>query len=174
MKLCEYMVTTGQRWVKDDIIFVRRYWVHSSDMRCWRNYCPLLLGVQVSCLFTEQWHAPHRKGLRWLHINQNADTCNWKDSIRQWLQWLLHWTSASIPMRKQRIPQRHWRSDGCSATMTPLHQRSKYLPRRNPPDEPAPTTMTPPTQRMTTTATARATPGAMRTTTSSPMTHSIS
>jgi hypothetical protein len=25
MKLSEYMVTTGQRWVKDDIIFVHRY-----------------------------------------------------------------------------------------------------------------------------------------------------
>jgi hypothetical protein len=155
---------------------------HSSGGRCWHNHCPSLLGIQTSRLSIEQWCAPHQKGPRWLHINCNADTCNRKDSIRR-LQWPLHWTSASMPMRKWRIPRRRWRGDRRSVmttTMmaTPPLRRRRYLPRRNPPGDSAPMTVTPPTQRTMTTTTMMTTTTTMmgvkmRTTTSSPMTSSI-
>jgi hypothetical protein len=84
---------------------------HSNDRQCWHNHCPSLLGVQVSCLFTEQSYAHHWNGPWRLYINQNANTCNRYDSIRRQLQWLPRRASTSILTRKKMCPQRRRRSD---------------------------------------------------------------
>jgi hypothetical protein len=110
---------------------------HSNDRQCWHNHCPSLLGVQVSCLFTEQSYAHHWNGPWRLYINQNANTCNRYDSIRRRLQWLPRRASTSIQTRKKMCPQRRRRSDEWVAMMmatTPhRHRRRRSLLKRTPP-----------------------------------------
>jgi hypothetical protein len=134
-----------------------------ADVIIARRFCEF-----KCCASSLNSHMPHWNGPQRLHINQNADTCNREDFIRQQLQWLPRRTSVSMTTRKKRFPWRHRRSDRRVVMMTP-HRRRRSLPRRNPPGDHALTTVTPPTRKMMTT-----TMGAMTTTMGAPMTAMIS